>query len=231
MDNYQAKQLEITRKIEDSFKNNQQLSTIVEPVSDYVGDNRICLTSVAFLPSHLEKRIIDYISDPLKQLDSSQCFYVPSSFHITIQNIRTIGNPLLFTDRDIEKVRKIFARVIPKYPSFQFEIRRLFELPTSLAISAFSNNTLGDLALELRKDLKKEGLPDNKTYINDDVVIGNITISRFTKIPNDAFREKIKELKEIEIGSFEIKKISLITTNAVCHPSKTKIIEEYFLNK
>lgn len=229
MDNYQTKQLELTKKIEESFKKGQSLSTVVEPVSDYMNDNRICLTSVVFIPQDLEKRIIENVINLLRKINPIQYFYIPSSFHVTIANIRTIENPPLFNNKDIEKVREVFKMVISKYRSFAFEIKRLFELPTSLAISAFSDETPGNLVLELREELKKAGVPDNKTYANENIVIGSTTISRFTNSPNPDFKKKVKELKEIDIGSFEVRKISLITTNAVCYPSKTKIIEEYFL--
>lgn len=230
MDNYQAKQLEATKRIEESFKRGQVVSSIVEPVSDYINDNRICLTSVIFIPAELEELIMDKVIDPLREINPIQYFYIPGSFHITANNIRTIADPPLFNDQDIEKVKEVFKKVVPRYNSFTFELKRLFELPTSLAISAFSDKTLGNLALDLRDKLKNAGVADNKTYDNNDIVIASTTISRFTNTPNPGFKQKVKELKEIKIGTFEVNKISLITTNAICYPSKTKIIEEYLLN-
>lgn len=123
----------------------------------------------------------------------------------------------------------VAQKIIPKHPPIKFKVCRMFELPTSLSVCAFSNDSLGSLANELRLELKKAGIPDNKKYAADDVVLGNITISRFTSEPNEAFRDKVSELKEIEIGSFDVSKISLITTNCVCHPSKTTILGEYNL--
>jgi hypothetical protein len=230
VDNYQARQLELTKKIEEDFKNGNSRSTIVEPVSDYINDNRTCLTSVVFLPRDLENKIIDKVINPLKRNDSAQYFYVPNSFHVTIRNIRISADPPSFNNIDIKKAKEVFRKIIPRHHSFKFEIKRLFELPTSLAISAFSNEKFGGLTLELRQELRKAGVPDNKVYVKSNVVIGNTTISRFTKRANSIFREKVKELKNIDIGSFEVRKISLITTNVICHPSKTKIIEEYLLS-
>lgn len=229
--NYQAKQLEVIRGIEEGFRKGQAVSTVVKPVLDYINDDRVCLTSVAFIPQNFERKIIEKIIRPLSQIDSAQYFYVSGSFHITITNIRTIENPPLFNNDDVEKVRKVFKKIIPKYKPFKFDVKRLFELPTSLAISAFSDETFGDLALELRSEIEKAGVPDNKTYANENIVIGNVTVSRFVDTPSASFQEKIEELKEVDIGTFEVNKISLITTNAACHPSKTKIIEEYSLNK
>jgi hypothetical protein len=229
VDDCRAKQLEMTKKIEKDFKHGISRSTIVNPVSDYINDNRMCLTSVVFVPQNLVSKIINDVISPLKKADPAQYFYLPSSFHITIRNIRIISDPSSFNDIDIEKTKEVFKKIVPKYHPFTFELKRIFELPTSLAISAFSNETLGNLALELGQSLERVGVPDNKIYVNSDVVIGNATISRFTNKPNSKFWEKIKELKEIDMGSFEVRKVFLITTNAVCHPSKTKIIEEYLL--
>jgi 2'-5' RNA ligase len=228
--NYQTKQLELIKKIEESLKNGQQISTLVDPVSDYVNDNRICLTSVVFLPKDLQEKIISCIINPLKETDPDQYFYIPDSFHVTINNIRTIENPPLFNNDDLEKAQKVFRKVVSKYHSFSFELKGIFELPTSLAIPAFSDETLGNLVLELRSELKKAGVPDNKTYADDNIVIGSTTIARFTKTPNSRFKQKVDTLKETEIGNFEVVKISLITTNAACHPSKTKIIDDYLLS-
>ncbi len=224
---YEQKQLEQIKIIEEKFKKGETPSTIVQPVKDYVNDNRICLTSITFIPLKIEELILNQIIKPLKKADSRQYFYIPHSFHLTIQNIRTINKPPLFNQQDIENAKKVFKKVIPKYPSFSFEIKRLFELPTSLSLSAFSEKIFADLVLELRSELIKNNVPDNKTYASNDIMFGNITIVRYTKPPNNSFFEKVKELKNIEIGKLEIKTISLITTNSVCHPNSTKIISEY----
>lgn len=230
VDTYQQKQLKITQQIEDSFKSGENPSTIVEPVTDYVNDNRICLTSVVFIPKNLQEKIITEVIEPLRKVDPKQYFYLPSSLHITVNNIRTIEYPPLFNGEDIEKAKEVIKQVTPKYKPLTFDVKRLFELPASLAISAFSDKTLGRLALELRRELEKAGVPDNKAYASEDIVIANTTISRFINTPNPEFWQKVKEFKNIDVGNFEVNKISLITTNAVCHPSKTKIIEEYFLD-
>lgn len=230
MNAYSEKQLKLIETIEEKFRKGESPSTVVEPVSDYINDDRVCLTSVVFIPQGLEQKIINNIVNPLKEINPIQYFYIPGSFHITIKNIRTIENPPLFNDKDIKKACEVFKRVIPKYKSFTFELRRLFELSTSLAISAFSDETLGNLTSELGKELKKAGVPDNKKYATNDIVIGSTTVSRFTNTPNPAFKQKVKELKETKIGSFEVKKVYLITTNSICYPTKTKIIEEYSLS-
>ena len=103
MQSYQKLQFDLIEKIECDFREGKEPSTIVEPVPDYIHDDRICLTAISFLPQEVEDEIITKIIKPLREADSRQYFYVPSSFHVTIQNVRTIANPPLFNDRDIEK--------------------------------------------------------------------------------------------------------------------------------
>lgn len=228
---YPQKQLQLIQEIEEKFKRGENPSTIVEPVKDYTADNRICLTSVVFIPAGLEQEIIENLIKPLQKADGNQYFYGPGSFHMTIQNIRTINNPPLFNQEDIGKTRSIFEKVVPKYRVFNIELKRLFELPTSLSICAFTNEILGELCSELRSELAKIGVPDNKTYASDNMVLGSTTVSRYTNEPNASFHNVIKELKSLEIGNFEVKTISLITTNAVCLSGITKIIGQYNLKQ
>ncbi len=227
---YQEKQYKLFQDIEESCKSGKNISTLVETISDYGNDNKICLTSVVFIPEDLRNVIIKNIIEPLNKLDSGQYYYLPDSLHITLQNIRTVSNPPLFNNDDIDKVKKVFKEVIPKYKSLSFELKGLFELPNSLSIRAYSSEYLRDLRLEIMDKLEEVGVPDNKTYASNDIFFGNSSICRYVKNPNKDFFEKVKELKNETIGILDVKKISLITTNAVCHPNKTKVIEEYNLS-
>lgn len=226
---YQQQQLHYIERIEQQFKSGSQPSTIVEPVADYITDNRICLTSVIYLPKTLTDQIVKQISLPLSALDSRQYFFPPDALHLTIQNIRVIANPTTFTEHDIEKVKTVFSNVIPTYQSFHVHYERLFELPTSFSLCAFTDETFGNLVAELRSELVHAGVPDDKSYASDTIVIGSTTIARYTTTPNTAFIEKLHELKHIEIGDFEAKIISLIATNAVCRKEKTTLIDQYIL--
>lgn len=230
MENYKEEQYKLFEKLEDQFRKNSNAAEIVEPVSDYVSDNRICLTSVVFPPEKIIEDINAKIVIKLSGVDENQYFYLSDSLHLTIQNIRIINDPPLFTDDDIDKVRAVFRKVIPKHNKFSINLKGLFETPTSFSIRGYCDNNLQKLILNLREEMIATGVPDNKKYGSDSVFFGNITVCRYTKKPNERFFEIIKELKNIEIGDLEVKKISLITTNAVAHPGKTKIIEEFYLN-
>lgn len=222
--NYQDKQEKIFREMEKTLKKGESEATIVEILSNYADDNQVCLTTVAFIPKHLGEKIKDKIIKPLKKADPTQYFYPRQSLHITIQNIRTIHRSPLFTKNDIEKVKKAFSKIFPKHKSINFEIKGVLELPTSLSLKVFSDEKFHDLVMDLRKTLDRIGVPDNKKYFSENIVIGNITICRYIKKPNKLFQKKVEELKDIDIGQFTANKIYLITTNTVCHPNKTVII-------
>lgn len=227
MNSYHQKQQEVISQIEKQFKSGRNPSSIVKPVANYVDDNRLCFTSVVFPPQSIEQKIIDQLITPFKQADNRQYFYTPGSFHLTIQNIRTISDPPLFNNEDIEKAKEVFAKVIPKYPKFIFQLKGLFELPTSLTVCGFTDEILTSLSLELTQELIRTGVPDNKQYFTQEVMFGNLTFCRYTQEPNSRFIEKISELKNIEIGDFEARSVSLIITNAAATPNKTQIIQDY----
>lgn len=229
MTSYQQKQLELLQKLEEEFKKGKTPSTIVELVEDYVNDNRICLTSVVFIPGDLAQLITSKIIDPLRKADPDQYYYPASSLHLTIQNIRTINDPVLFTEDDVKNAKKVFSEVIPRHRSFNFNLQGLFEMPTSLGIRAFSDEALKFLILDLRSKLNQYGIPDNKTYASRDIFFGNISVCRYTQTPKESFFNLVQQLKEVEVGQLRVKTISLVTTNSVCHPEKTKVLQTFSL--
>jgi hypothetical protein len=228
---YQKEQYKIFEKLEGKFKKGKIPSTIVGSMSDYANDGQLCLTSVVFLSQDLQKIIQDKIINPLKKIDSRQYYYLPESLHLTIQNIRTIHDPSLFTNKDVEKARGVFSKIVSRCQSFDFELTGLLELPTSLSVRAYSSEVLKDIVLKLREEMNMAGISDNKEYISDNIFFGNDTVCRYMKKPNKDFKNKIKELKKTGIGKLNVKTISLITTNIVCHSQKTEIIESYNLKK
>jgi len=191
----------------------------------------MCLTAIVFLPEKIREIISQGVISPLKKTNHKQYFFPPDSLHITIKNIRTISHPPQFNEQDIEKTIKVFSQVIPHHHAINFRFQGLLELPTSLGVRGFSNETLKDLVLDLDNQLTHAGVPDNKKYASNKIFFSNTTICRYTSQPNSSFTDIIKELKNEFFGEFTANEVCLITTNAVCHPDKTTIIEKYYLNK
>lgn len=227
---YKQRQYDLFRELEEKLRKGESPATTVTPVSDYAKDTRMSLALVAFLPMSVQQIIVDKVQNPLKVCDSRQYFYLPESLHITIQSIRTSHNPPLFNNEDIDKVNSAFSEIIPKFGPLAFELEGLFELPTSLSVQALAEEELRNLAATLRTSLIEIGVPDDKAYASNKVVFGNTTVSRYTTDPSNNFQEKIKELKNIYIGSLVVRKVSLITGNSVCHPNTMKVIKTYYLS-
>jgi 2'-5' RNA ligase len=228
---YLLQQKACVKKLENFFRQDSHKSTIVNMQKDYINDDQICLTSVAFIPSHISAEIIKNISNPLRKIEADHYFYPPGSLHVTIKNVRTINNPPLFTTSGVKKVNEVFNKIISKFPIFEFSVEDVLVFPTSLSVMAYSSAIFQKLVLLLDETLKEIGVPDNKKYFSDSVLWGNITICRFIQKPGDRFIALARKMRDLEIGKFRVEKISLITCNAVCHVESRKIIAEYKLKR
>jgi len=227
-EDYPQRQLATIEELERNFREGKSPSTIVPFVNDPTEDPRLCVTIVAFLPSHLATRLQHHLIAPMKMLDPNQYFYPSESMHITMQNVRSIADPPTFSEDDIETARSVVGEVVARHNAISLQLQRLFELPTSLAICAFSNDNLAELVQGLRGGLAEAGLPDNKQYA-DGALFGNCTFSRFSQQPNEKMNWLISLQKNFVLGEMLIDELALITTNAVCHKDKTRVIERYRL--
>jgi len=214
--NYQQHQLEVIGQIEESLAKNQAKFTMVEPVADFVNDDRICLTSVHFPDPKLINKVYKEIIEPLKKISPEHFYYPSSSIHATIKNIRVISNPPTFNEKDVEIVKKVFNKVIPKHKSFQAYYYRLLLFPHNLALIGTTDQELDNIIFDLETELNKVGVPDNKIYLNKKYFFSNITLIRFANPISEDFKNKVKEISaSIKPFNYEIDSISLVTSNAV----------------
>ncbi len=209
------------------------LNTSVSMMSakDFAEDRRLCLTAAAFLPSEVQERIESEIIERLKTVEPNHYYYRRASLHITVQNIRTIQDPPAFQQHDIANAISALKPEIEKTAPLEFEVSGLLKLSASLALRGFAQPALLELVTRTRAALKSVGLADNKEYVSDDVVFGNVTICRFAHTPASAFVERAMTLASDFNQRFEIDQVHLIATNAVCHPKLTHVYETFnFLN-
>ncbi|MEZ4490150.1 MAG: hypothetical protein R3C24_18125 [Cyanobacteriota/Melainabacteria group bacterium] len=229
--NYARKQKEILERLEALSWAGESPASSVPLSSDFETDARLCLTFLSFLPSAIKETVTTLIEE-LKALDKNQYYYRPESLHITIQNVRRIADPPTFTAADITAADRAFQESIAeeKLKPIRFHLSGLLLLPTSLAVTVFTDKTYGDFVKALRQNLTKHKIPDNKSYISDDIVFGNITIARFGSPPSTKLKERVTELKEsFSGGEYLAEDICLVTTSAVCHPEFTTIRQSYKL--
>lgn len=224
MENLKEKQDVVFNELE-SLDKQLNVST-VSPVGKFEDDSRMCLTIVYFLPDKLKEIIKKEILVSLKKADSSQYYYFESLTHITIQNVRVIADSPNFTEENIETIRKSFKN-IKSNGKLIFDLKGLLKMKDSLSIKAYPDQNTQEFILNLRKILESIGVPDDKQYVNPVVAIGNITICRLYNTPNKDFLKTFENLKFVDLGKLVVDKMSLITTNAVCHKDKTQIIKTF----
>lgn len=220
---YQNLQKKLFDKIEIQAKRGHSSNTLVA-MRNFNNDNSRCLTAVFFLSQTIVVSKILKLADELKDTDNRQYYYPASSLHLTIQNIRTESIPPLYNKEDIEKAKQIFVNVIPKYKSIKCHLKGLFELPTSLSVRGYTDESLEDLVIDFRRELISTGVPDNKKYASDSVFFCNSTICRYQVQPSNKFFEIVEQNKDKDFGIAIINKVSLITTNSVADPKHTNLI-------
>ncbi len=199
-------------------------------IPEYITDNAICLTSVAFPEPDTVQYIHDKLISPLKLIDPFHYYYPPENLHITIKNIRTTNNPPLFTLNDIEKADKVLQDIIPRHKSFSFTFEEIVSLAGSVSIIGYCDRQLKKLVTDIDKGLKKTGLPDNKQYISNNIFFGNISLCRYTRQPSEFFLKEIRKMKNILNYEIKIETINLITCNSVCAAQSRKILKSYNLS-
>lgn len=222
---FQKLQIELFDRIEIQVKNKKSNNTLVA-MRDFKHDTSRCLTSVFFLSQTIVASKILKLADELKDTDNRQYYYPPPSLHLTIQNIRTENIPPLYNKEDIEKAKRVFAKVIPKHKPIKCHLKGLFELPTSLSVRGYTDESLRDLVLDLKRELISAGVPDNKKYSSDSVFFCNCTICRYQVQPRNKYFEIVKQNKDKDFGIVTINEVSLITTNSVADPKSTNTISQ-----
>lgn len=220
---FQKLQKDLFDRIEIQIKRGNFSSTLVA-MRNFDNDKSQCLTSVFFLSQIKVLPEIQKLIDKMRIADNRQYYYPKSSLHLTVQNVRTENVSPLYNQEDIEKAKLVFAKIAPRHKPIRCHLKGLFELPTSIAIRGYTDESLKDLVLDLRQELISAGVPDNKKYASESVFFCNSTICRYQTQPNDKFFEIVKQYKEWNFGLVTIDRVSLITTNSVANPNHTNVI-------
>lgn len=229
MNAYTMRQKEMINELERSFQSGNVKSTIVDMQSDYENDRQLCLAAVVFPPSHLAEEIEKKIIQPLREIEPFHYYYPAESLHLTVKNVRTISDPPLFTENDAQNVRTLFSNIIPQFSAFEYSLQDVLAFPTSSALMAYCDDTLQSIVMALDQGLKDIGVPDNKTYLSNEIFWGNCTFCRFVRKPSEGFYSALNAQRETFIGTFKAETISLITCNAGCSSSSKRIIGEFKL--
>jgi hypothetical protein len=198
--------------------------SIVTPAGDFEEDTRTCLTIIHFPPKRVTESVTKEIIEPLRKADPRHYFYPEESLHVTINNVREIAEPPTFTEEDIDKVKGLQLK-----GRLKFNFDGLFRMSTGIGIKGYPDSATVNFILELRQRLSDIGVHDDKTYVDPEVIIGNISVCRFYGKPNKRFLSVYSQIETIQLGTVNADLISLVRTNGVCHPKKTRILRNWEL--
>lgn len=226
MERYQDRQKKLIQGVEEQFRS-RPVSLNPATADDFANDRRLALVTLYFVPEEVQQVIQKEVIVPLQAADPAPYYYPSSSLHLTVKNVRYVNWPPSYTPREVEQVRQAYREVVPRLPAFPMELEGLFEQPGSLSVCGFSDDTLRSTINTLDQTLYDAGVPDDKKYFSQDVFFGNVSFCRFQNPPNQAFRDKVRELKEIKVGSVLIDRVWLVETDLVCHPDRTIVFEEF----
>jgi hypothetical protein len=196
---------------------------------DFANDNRISLAAIKFLPGALSDSIERELSHPLAAEDARQFFFANESLHMTVQNVRKISDHATFGEKEIMAARLAFERVAADFAPFEFSLEGLLVMPASVAIRAIAEPRFAEFSRKIRFELSSLGVADDKPYIDNDVVFGNITFCRYTATPTESFKAKVEKLRRIELGKLVIDSFDLLSTNSICDLRKTTCHQQYLL--
>ncbi|MEW5960272.1 MAG: hypothetical protein AB1801_21310, partial [Chloroflexota bacterium] len=199
--------------------------------ADFTTDPAVCLTSVVFVPAEMGQEIYRTLVEPLQAIEPEHHYYRPEAMHLTIKNVRRINDPPRFTPADIQKVDRLFSRLIPRRAAFSLSLEEVAAFATSAALIGYSDERLGELVQALDAGLKRIGLPDDKQYVSDAVFFGNVTLCRYARPPSEPFLARLAGLTDAYRGELHVRQICLISCTAVCLPESRTLWQSYQLRE
>jgi len=166
-----------------------------------------CFLSLDIEPSLIEK--IVKVQDEFKQTNNNVKYVEKENLHFTL---KFFGN---ISEDKIEKIKKSVQKVLKndnlksENPNLEISIEKIGTFPNEnymkvLWIGTKNNSFLINLKKELDLEFKELGFKLDKNF-KTHLTIGRIKNLKYKK----EFKEKIEELKDIEIGKMNINKISL----------------------
>lgn len=226
---YLAEQKLIIEKLKQASANDDSAISYVPMSDNFQNDQKRCLTLLTYLPKNISNKVIS-VTEKLKSIEADHYYYPKDSLHLTIQNVRTVNDPPLFSAHDEKQADLAFQSSLKGKKQLFFQLSGLLRLRTSISIICYAEESYKFFVQEMRKSLEQYGIGDNKRYISNDVFFGNITICRFSKEPGNHFNSKVEALANSTFGNLAVSNLSLVVTNSICETPHTREINSYRLN-
>lgn len=214
---FREKQLAAIRLL----KSKQELATIVPMRTQYAGDERLCLGVFARVEKSIAKNL-EELQGRMMMLEPHHHYYQPQSFHVTIQNVRTISSPPSFSDDDAQIVCNVVSRIAEQHPGFELTVNGIIPLRTSVSAAVLFEESVFELIKFIGNELAACGIADDKSYVDPNVRFANITLCRFTAPPGAELLELLANQQEILFGSYLVDELYVASTNAVYDPLFTR---------
>jgi len=198
---------------------------------DYAGDPAMALTSVAFLPPSLARDVQRTVITPLRLMEPQHYYYPPEAMHLTIKNVRTVHDPPLYSEADIQRTHELLTQVSAQHAPFSFTMEQVVALAGSVCLIGYGDERFRELVLDLRAGLQRLGIPEDAHLASTEVFFGNITLCRYGCTPSDGLLRAVMERAYSYRADLRVREIHLITCNRVCAPASRRILHTYRLGE
>lgn len=190
-------------------------ASVVPIRKQYVGA-ALCLTVIHLLDEQIASLISKDIISVLRDIEDHHYWYSTQDLHLTIKNIRSAKPSRSYGSGDIRQAIIAIQRACMDIAPLRFSIRSPICLSSSVVLKVFGMLDHRDAIHRLDAELVRAGIPDDKTYLSNDVFIGNITLCRFTEPPGMTLRSAVASMEHLDLGRYVVDSIQLVECDEVC---------------
>ena len=223
--NYREILQESYDRIWDSSKENLLNNNIEidENLSDIPDDKRLGLTVLIPLGD-----IFHQVIAQLREVEPDQYFYPATDTHITVIDFIGASEDFVLDNKRIDIYKQILDNVFKDSLKFNIEFKGLTASKGAVMVQGFFDDALQKLRERLREEVNKQGIELKERY---KVGTAHSTIMRFKKkLQNpEALANKIEDMRNVDLGIFEVNKILFVLHDWYNLKEKTKILAEYEL--
>lgn len=229
--NYQELQKQQIDYLESLACSDHFPASVVEPVADYVNDNRKYLTIAAYPTPEILKSITTRFVSDLQAADNQPYYCEPDSLHFTILSIKLFEDGGNFDAVRVAEIIEATKKVFATQPSFEFTMQGSLALPTSIGVRCYSSDALQTLINNLKSALAAIDVVSDKKLISDEIFFGNITVCRFKPNyhPSEKLKAIVKKYHDTDFGRMKLTSAKLIHGNAVISTHNSEILAEFKL--
>lgn len=223
---YQDRQRALVAELSRRSSGPDYPATFIGLDTDYQRDPRVSLGLFLRPAFEVLARLQWNVQMPLIAAEPWHYLTPARALHFTFKNVQTVADPPTFTPGQAQAVAAMLAQVLPQYPAFDLECEGLLRTPTSIGVAGYYPEPIGRMVQEVHQRLIEIGLPDNKTYISNDLTFTNTTLIRYTKPPGDALLARAAELESFRLR-FPVSSLELVSADLAFRPGRLTIWGEF----